>query len=53
MKEALVYLLAITIAEVITVTNEPVWGLVCQILELLDNYHDQNQPVSYDCHPIR
>ncbi len=34
MKEALVYLLAITIAEVITVTNEPVWGVVCHIIIL-------------------
>lgn len=35
MKEALVYLLAITIAEVITVTIEPMWGAVCHIIVLV------------------
>jgi len=34
MKVALAYLLAITIAEVITITNEPVWGVVCHIIML-------------------
>ena len=34
MKEALAYLLAITIAEIITITNEPVWGVVCHIIIL-------------------
>ena len=34
MKAALAYLLAITIAEVITITNEPVWGVVCHIIIL-------------------
>ena len=36
MKEALVYLLAITVAEVITVTIQPVWGIVCHIIVLVD-----------------
>ena len=35
MKEAIIYLLAITIAEVITVTIEPVWGITCHIIVLL------------------
>ncbi len=35
MKEALVYLLAITIAEVITVVIEPVWGIACHIIILM------------------
>ncbi len=35
MKEALVYLLAITAAEVITVTIGPVWGIVCHIIVLV------------------
>ena len=34
MKEALVYLLAITIAEIITVLIEPVWGIVSHIIVL-------------------
>ena len=34
MKEALVYLLAITVAEVINVTITPVWGIVCHITVL-------------------
>lgn len=35
MKEALVYLLAITLAEVITVTIEPVWGIAGHIVVLV------------------
>ena len=35
MKEALVYLLAITVAEVITVIVEPVWGIVLHIIVLV------------------
>ncbi len=35
MKEALVYLVAITIAEVITVTIGPMWGMVCHIIVLV------------------
>ncbi len=35
MKETLVYLLAIIAAEVITVTIEPVWGVVCHIIILV------------------
>ncbi len=34
MKEALVYLLAITIAETITVTIEPLWGVISHIIVL-------------------
>ena len=34
MKSALVYLLAIIIAEAITVTNEPVWGIAFHIVIL-------------------
>ena len=35
MKEAVVYLLAIIAAEVITVTVEPVWGIACHIIVLV------------------
>ena len=35
MKEALVYLLAITAAEVVTVIIEPVWGMGCHIVVLV------------------
>ena len=35
MKEALVYLLVITIAEIINVTIGPVWGIVCHIIVLV------------------
>jgi membrane protease YdiL (CAAX protease family) len=35
MKEALVYLLVIAIAEVINVTIGPVWGIVCHIIVLV------------------
>lgn len=35
MKEALVYLLAITIAEVVTVTIQPLWGIACHIALLV------------------
>ena len=35
MKETLVYLLAVTAAEVITVAIEPVWGVVCHIIILV------------------
>ncbi len=35
MKEALVYLVVITVAEVITVAIEPVWGIVCHIMVLV------------------
>jgi len=35
MKEALAYLLAITVAEIITVTIEPVWGIACHIIVLV------------------
>ncbi len=35
MKEALVYLLAVTAAEVITTTIEPVWGIFCHIMVLI------------------
>ncbi len=35
MKEALIYLLAIAIAEVITVIIEPMWGIFCHIMVLV------------------
>ena len=35
MKTALVYLLVITVAEVITVVIEPVWGIACHIIVLV------------------
>ena len=35
MKEALIYFLAITISEVITVTIAPLWGIVCHIIVLV------------------
>ncbi|UCH42495.1 MAG: CPBP family intramembrane metalloprotease [Dehalococcoidales bacterium] len=35
MKEALIYFLAITISEVITVTVAPLWGIVCHIVVLI------------------
>ena len=35
MIEAIVYLLATTIAEVVTVTAQPVWGIVCHIVILV------------------
>ncbi len=35
MKEALFYLLAISVAEVITVLIQPVWGMVCHIIVLV------------------
>ena len=35
MKEALVYLLVITIAEIVTVIIEPMWGIVCHIMVLV------------------
>lgn len=35
MKEALIYFLAITISEVITVTIAPLWGIVCHIVVLI------------------
>ncbi len=35
MKEALVYLLAITIAEVLNITIGPVWGIACHIIVLI------------------
>jgi len=35
MKEALVYLLAITIAEVLNITIGPVWGITCHIIVLV------------------
>lgn len=35
MKEALVYLLAVTIAEVITTLIQPVWGIACYIIILV------------------
>ncbi len=38
MKEALVYLLAITIADTITVTIEPLLGIISHIIVLLIAY---------------
>ena len=35
MKEAIIYLLAITAAEVVTVFVQPVWGIVCNAIVLV------------------
>ena len=35
MKEAIIYLLAVTAAEVITVFVQPVWGIVCHAVVLV------------------
>jgi len=35
MKEAIIYLLVITVAELVTVLVQPMWGMVCHIMILV------------------
>ena len=55
MKEAIIYLLVITAAEVVTVLIQPAWGIVCHAIVLVavvvhsasaSDYHYQNLIVS-------
>ncbi len=62
MKEAIVYLLAITAAEVVTVIVYPLWGIVCHIIILaavlmhsaigLTNYHHRQLVLSLALVPL-
>ena len=61
MKEAIIYLLAITAAEAVTVFVQPVWGIVCHAIVLVavvvhsalaSNYHYRNLVLSLALVPL-
>src|SRR4030042_1835678 len=62
MKEAIIYLLAITAAEVVTVIVHPLWGIVCHVVILatvllhsaigLTNYHHRQLVLSLALVPL-